>query len=198
MTDTTERLFKIFSNPDFLALKGLANEVPMFIHTYRPQDEDGVRRMVAGIESRLITQGVSVAVVDMFTLFLQQLEEENHLGRIIEKEPTIGKAKLLDTLSNLSDPKTRFIPRLVQSIHSADVKLALLIGVGRLFPFLRTHNILENLHPTMMRHPVVLFFPGEYTQENGLGSQLRLFGSLATPPLQRPYYRAFNLEHYRI
>ncbi|MBL8028669.1 MAG: DUF1788 domain-containing protein [Fibrobacteres bacterium] len=198
MADSSERLFKIFSSPDFLALKGLANEVPLFIQTYQPREEDTTRRMAYALESRLKEQGIETVVVDLFTMFLAQLEEEGHLSRIIEREKSLTKVKLIDTLSNLSDPKTRFIPRLVKSIDTPDVKLALLIGVGRLFPFLRTHNILENLQPTMVGHPIVLFFPGEYTQEDGLGSQLRLFGTLTTPLLQRPYYRAFNLEHYRL
>jgi len=50
----------------------------------------------------------------------------------------------------------------------------------------------------MLQHPVVMFFPGQYTQEEGVGSQLRLFGTLPSPLLYRPYYRAFNLDDYRL
>jgi hypothetical protein len=74
------------------------------------------------------------------------------------------------------------------------VKLTLLSGVGHIFPFLRAHTLLDSIQPAMMEHPVVLFFPGEYTQTEGLGSQLRLFGSLPS----KGYYRAFNLDHYRL
>ena len=109
----------------------------------------------------------------------------------------MGKKKLRSLLSNLTDPQTRFIPRLMQCIGD-DIQLTLLIGVGRVFPFIRTHTILEALQPAMVRHPVVMFFPGQYTQEDGLGSQLRLFGKMVDPPMYRPYYRAFNLEHYRL
>ncbi len=45
-----------------------------------------------------------------------------------------------------------------------------------------------------MRHPVVLFFPGEYIQVPEKGSQLRLFGTMPG----EGYYRAFNMEHYRL
>jgi hypothetical protein len=42
ITDTidqlAERLFEILSKPDFLAMKGLANEVPIFIQTYEPKE----------------------------------------------------------------------------------------------------------------------------------------------------------------
>jgi hypothetical protein len=198
MPNPTEHLFSILSHPDFLAMKGLANEVPIFIHAYEPQQEDAVRQMVDNLASRLKSGGVPLVVIDLFDVVLEQLEEEGRLDKILEKEPTMGKQKLLEMLCNLSDPKTRLIPRLMQQMGNGDVKLTLLTGIGRVFPFLRTHTVLESLQPAMMRHPVVMFFPGHYQQEQGLGSQLRLFGSMANPPLYRPYYRAFNLEHYRL
>lgn len=38
--DLSERLFKTLSHPSFLTMKGLANEVPIFIQTYEPEKED--------------------------------------------------------------------------------------------------------------------------------------------------------------
>lgn len=197
MPDATEHLFSILSHPDFLSMKGLANEVPIFVHTYEPQQEDAVRRMAANLASRLRTSGIPLVMVDLFDLVLGQLDEEDRLQPILDKEATMGKQKLLELLRNLSDPTTRLIPRLMKQIGDGGGNLTLLTGIGRVFPFLRTHTVLESLQPAMMRHPVVMFFPGHYTQEQGLGSQLRLFGSMVDPPLYRPYYRAFNLEHYR-
>lgn len=193
-----EHLFAILSNPDFLSMKGLANEVPIFIQAYEPEEEDIIRRTVESLGSRLRASGIGVAVVDLFDLLLEQLEDEGRLERIIEKEPSLGKKKLLDMLNNLADPTGRLIPKLVQRICTDDIRLTLLTGAGRVFPFLRTHTILESLQPAMMHHPIVMFFPGHYVQGEGIGSELHLFGALPTPPLYRPYYRAFNLEHYRL
>lgn len=198
MSDTLERLFNILSHPDFLAMKGLTNEVPIFIETYEPPDEDKIRRTVDSLSSRLKAKGIPLAVIDLFDLVLEQLDEEGRLERIVEKEPTLGKKKLLDMMCNLADAKGRLIPRLVQRISGDDIKLTLLTGAGRVYPFLRTHTILESLQPAMMHHPIVMFFPGHYVQGDGIGSELRLFGTMANPPQYRPYYRAFNLEHYRL
>lgn len=198
MADTAEHLFGIFSHPDFRSMKGLANEVPIFIHAYEPQEEDATGRMVESLASRLRSKGISVAVINIFDLILDQLEEEGRLEQIIEREPTMDKQRLLQLLGNLSDPKTRLIPRLLRQMDATEAELTFLTGVGRVFPFLRTHTVLESLQPAMMRHPMVMFFPGHYIQEEGTGSQLRLFGSLPSPPLYRPYYRAFNLAHYRL
>jgi hypothetical protein len=198
MPDPSDRLFRILSHPAFLAMKGLANEVPIFIETYEPQDEDKVRRMVGNLAARLHTSGVSVAVVDLFDLILAQLEKEGRLEQILERESSIGKRKLLELMGNLSDPKTRLIPQVMAAIGDEHVQLALLTGVGRVFPFLRTHTILESLQPAMVSRPVVMFFPGQYIHDETGASVLRLFGSLASPPFYRPYYRAINLAHYRL
>jgi hypothetical protein len=196
MHETADRLFSIFHSPDFLSLKGIGNEVPIFIHTYDAEREDDLRRMVDHLTKRLQAAGLSLAVIDLFDLILDQLEEEKRLQRIINTEVTMGKPKLLALLSNLSDPEKRLVPRLMHYIPN-EVQLTLLLGAGRVYPFLRTHTILEALQPAMTRHPIVLFFPGDYVQESN-GSALLLFGAQPSPKLSRPYYRAINLAHYRL
>lgn len=194
----SERLYRIISSPTFLDMKGLANEVPIFIQTYAPAQEDGLRRMVAALGNRLMSAGTQVSVIDLFELVLQELEEEEMLDDIIRDESTYSRKDLFDTLKNMSDPTTRLIPRLIRAMGPSGTQLTMLTGAGRVYPFLRTHTILEALQPAMLRHPVVLFFPGEYVQELGGGSSLRLFGTLPSPTIYNPYYRATNLDHYKL
>jgi hypothetical protein len=193
-----ERLFRLLGSHDFLAMKGLANEVPIFIQTYDPSEEDGIRRLVDALVSRLRSTGLTVARLDLFELVLQELEEEGILEDLMRDEAAYEKAELLDTLQNFSDPRTHLIPRLVRAISGHGTQLTILTGAGRVYPFLRTHTILESLQPAMLHHPIVMFFPGEYTQDPGGGSHLRLFGSLPSPRIYNPYYRAMNLDHYRL
>ncbi|MEO8350695.1 MAG: DUF1788 domain-containing protein [Chthoniobacteraceae bacterium] len=194
MTGSADQLFDILSHPDFLGMKGLANEVPIFIKTYEPAEEERVEHFICALTSRLQNAGVSLAVADLFDLVLDLLDAEGRLERAIEKEPSMSKTKLREMLNNVADPKAKLIPRLAEMIGAPDMQLTLIKGVGHVHPFLRTHTILESLQPVMMAHPVVMFFPGEYTFEEGLGSRLRLFSCLP----DKHYYRAFNLDHYRI
>lgn len=194
----TERLFAIFSHCDFLGMKGLANEVPIFIQSYDPLQEDGIRRMVDSLTSRLLNTGVSAKAIDFFDLVLEELEAHQILEDLIREEKTFEKAELLDTLRNYSDPQTHLVPRLIEAISEDNAQLTLITGARRVFPFLRTHTILESLQPAMLHRPMVIFFPGEYAQDPNGGSQLRLFGSIPTPGIQNAYYRAINLEHYRL
>jgi hypothetical protein len=196
INDLSERLFRILSHPTFLAMKGLANEVPIFIQTYDPAREDAVRRMVDGLAGRLQSTGLILKSLDLFKLVLDELEDEGILADLLEHEKTYDKCELLDTLQNYSDPQTHLIPRLIREIGGDDTQLTLITGPGRIFPFLRTHTILESLQPAMLRHPVVIFFPGEYSQDPAGGSHLRLFGSIPSPRINNPYYRATNLDQY--
>jgi hypothetical protein len=179
-------------------MKGLANEVPIFVQTYDPSQEDGVRRLIDALAGRLRSTGLTVATLDLFTLVLEELEEHGVLDDLLKNEPVFQKVELLETLQNYSDPKTHLIPRLIHEIGSDPTQLTLLSGAGRVYPFLRSHTILESLQPAMLHQPVVLFFPGEYTQDPTGGSYLRLFGSRPSPRIYNPYYRAMNLDHYRV
>lgn len=198
MNHLSERLFKVLIHPNFLSMKGLANEVPIFIQTYEPAQEDSIRRMVESLASRLQNSGITVRSLDLFNLVLEELDDDQILDDLLRDEATSQKAEVLETLQNYSDPKTHLIPRLVRAIGDEAVQLTLITGSGRIFPFLRTHTILESLQPAMLRHPVVIFFPGEYAQDPAGGSHLRLFGSIPSPRINNPYYRATNLDHYRL
>jgi len=197
LNDLSERLFQIFRDPSFLSMSGQANEVPLFIQTYDPAQEDGIRRMVQSLAVRLQTFGVTLQRLDLFDLVLRELEESHILEDLLRSEATFEKTEVLETLHNYSDPKAHLIPRLAHSIGNEETQLTFITGSGRIFPFLRTHTILESLQPVMVRHPVVLFFPGQYEQDQHGGSLLKLFGSIPSPTIVNPYYRATNLDHYR-
>ena len=57
-------------------------------------------------------------------------------------------------------------------------------GVGRVYPYMRSHNVLNNLQHVFDDVPVVLLYPGEYS-----GQSLTLFGEFEDDN----YYRAFNI-----
>jgi hypothetical protein len=198
MSTLSERLFKILSHPNFLSMKAQANEVPIFIQTYDPAHEDTVRRMVESLAGRLRNNGIAVKALDLFNLVLEELEECHVLDDLLRDEATFERIEVLETLQNYSDPKTHLVPRLIRAIGNEGAELTLITGSGRIYPFLRTHTILESLQPAMLRHPVIIFFPGEYDQDPSGGSHLRLFGSIPSPKINNPYYRATNLEHFRI
>jgi hypothetical protein len=43
-----KRLQEVLTRPEFLEMRGVAKEVPIFIQTYSPADEDQLRLVVKG------------------------------------------------------------------------------------------------------------------------------------------------------
>jgi hypothetical protein len=197
MAKLSERLFQVLRTSAFLEMKGQANEVPLFVQTYDPAEEDELRTMLESLTARLRSEGLILNRADFFDLVLSELEATGILRDLVRDEASFSKAEIFETLRNCSNPKTHLIPRL-RHLMTDGSQLTLITGSGRLFPFLRTHTILESLQPVMLRHPIVIFFPGRYEQDSSGGSHLQLFGSIPSPVINNPYYRASNMDHYRI
>ena len=76
-------------------------------------------------------------------------------------------------------------------MRARDFDVLFISGVGEVFPYIRSHNVLNNLQSTAKDRPTVMFFPGTYTQSLETGASLDLFGRLHDDK----YYRAFNIFH---
>ena len=77
-------------------------------------------------------------------------------------------------------------------MQDAEFDVMFITGVGEVFPYIRSHNVLNNLQSTAKDKPTVMFFPGAYTHSLETGASLDLFGRLHDDK----YYRAFNIYHY--
>jgi hypothetical protein len=194
-TGLDQRLRQVLSQPSFLAMKGLAKEIPIFIQTYDPGEEDELRQIVKGLLRGLKQDGLRVSHVDLFDLVIELLEEKGYLDVVLNEESSWPKSDLFDTLQNVSEPTKELVPKLMTTIGN-NPQLTLITGSGRIYPFLRTHTIIEALQPEMVRHPVVIFFPGEYSQDADGGSYLRLFGTTPNTKIENPHYRATNLAYF--
>ena len=112
----------------------------------------------------------------------------------MKKQREEGDEALKKALSSmLQEEKLRTVFQDV--VRPEEQDLVILSGVGSVWPLLRSHTLLNNLHSIMGRTPLVMFFPGRYD-----GQSLRLFGKIksfnyyrAFPLLDANYYRAVQL-----
>jgi hypothetical protein len=87
------------------------------------------------------------------------------------------------------DPERHIAPAIRSQISDGDFDILFLTGIGEVFPYIRSHNVLNNLQSIVKDKPMLMFFPGTYEQSDHLGSSLVLFGRLRDDQ----YYRARNI-----
>lgn len=188
-----QHVLAVLSSDRFLRMEGLGNEVPFFIWPYPPEQELEVQSANSRIVDRLrTTRGLSVLVVDLFELAVELLEGRggNMLDRLEQIEPTRSRSAFRRDLQRMLDPEQHIVPAIERRIEAeAGVDLLVLTGIGRVFPFIRSHNVLNNLQVAVPDFPVLMLFPGEYSQTASLGSSLVLFNLLTDDQ----YYRAKNI-----
>lgn len=191
---TFARLFDVLSSDRFLQRRGLGNEVPFFVSAYHPSLQPKVDSLVPALENRLRNTGISALRMDLYDLVKETLDSRGVWERLVAREPELEKSKFLGTMQNVTSPSDHLVPRVAAALRSTPVQVLLITGVGMVYPYIRSHNFLENLQSVTGITPTVLFFPGDYSFSAGKGSYLKLFGTL---PDDR-YYRAFNIADFTL
>jgi hypothetical protein len=192
--ERAEHLFKVVTSERFLTKQGLGNEVPFFICPYPA--EEGLSMVEDRIDliTRITHAGVVVLDISLFDLSLSILEERGILEQVLEVEPETDKGELRELLQSVLDPQANLIPKIGEAIEATPHDVIFLSGVGEVYPYIRSHNVLNNLQSTAKDKPTVMFFPGSYTHALATGASLDLFGCLHDDK----YYRAFNILNYEV
>lgn len=192
--DRAEHLFQVITSPRFLKKEGLGSEVPFFIYPYPPDEglsaDDDRKTLIKRIEHL----GVRVLDLNLYDLTLQILEERDILDQLLEIEADNDKSEIRELLQGILDAQAHLIPKIGQAIEETPHDVIILSGVGEVYPYMRSHNVLNNLQSTAKKAPTVLFFPGDYTHALATGASLDLFGRLHDDK----YYRAFNILNYEV
>ncbi len=180
----TLRLDKIndrLSDEAFLTNKGLSNEVGIHVFCYDPAEELTVR---AFFDSLKIKKDVPYRLIecDLYKIFLSICEDRHILNRIPAMEEQKGKEFLVKQLEKVAVPEV-FVQKMAYEPHQRGDVL-LITGVGKVYPFMRSHKILDNIQHVFSDIPVLMLYPGYFS-----GQDLNLFGKFH----DGNYYRAFNL-----
>ncbi len=186
----SERLDKIWdriSDEDFLANRGVANEVRYYVFDYEPCDELIIRDKIKALKKKNNPEadGFRIIEYDLYEMVIGILEEKGYIDKCIKFEEEKGMDYLYTAVTKmlrLTNDDNLIVTRILENTPKDAV--VFLTGVGKVFPFVRSHNVLNNLHQVLDSVPVVMFYPGTWN-----GQSLSLFGTIS----DGNYYRAFPL-----
>lgn len=188
--DIYKRLDKILprlQEKSFRENKGLGNEIGFHIFDYDPSDEFIVREHIKFLKNKINTGGTGsyIKEFDLYEIMLEILESKNYLIKTFEMEEekgteySINAIKKTLRLTQKNDLVVEYIRSRIESNN-----IIFLTGVGKVWPIIRSHTVLNTLHSVVEDVPLIMFFPGVYD-----GLELKLFDEIKDDN----YYRAFKL-----
>lgn len=186
--DLEDRLISVSS----LTRYGTANDLKFYIFDYNPKDELLIRKEVKKLKSR----NAAIVEFDLYEMMLNIIDGEGYLEDIQRMESDYEKDLLLrevfQPLLSVEEDENSFLEKFKLGVPDDGKSIVLITGVGKAFPIIRSHTILNNLQSIFRNNPVVMMYPGRYEVKNAM--TLRLFERLDDDN----YYRAFPLVERRI
>lgn len=182
-----EELNEKLADPKFMTNKGLGNEVGFYIFDYEPEDELAVREALPYIKKHIQSHNgdVTIQEFDLYDIVLEFFRQRGYMDKNFKMEEKKGSEFLYDKMKKALRLATNddWIVSYIKE-HMDEDAMIFLTGVGKAYPVIRSHTVLNNLQTVVEKKPLILFYPGRY--ENG---SLRLFSRF----LDDNYYRAFKL-----
>ena len=185
MEKINERLNKLkekVASDEFYNNRGLANEVPFYIFDYAGKDELLIRDFIENdfLPEFKENSRIKMVNIDIYELMLESLKNDKIFDKTFKIEEKRGTKILYEKLKKSFNPSV--IVKYIED-KAKDKNVVLISGVGKIYPIVRTHTVLNNLQNIFNQTKVILFFPGEYTSVD-----LKLFGFK-----DNNYYRAFKI-----
>lgn len=175
-----DKILPEISKKQFRENRGTGNEINFHIFDYDPKDEHIVRAHIDFLSKEM----PSIKVFDLYRIMLNVLRQKGYLEKVFQMENAKGSEAIVNPIKKtlrLTLPNDLVVETIRSGVKNGDI--VFLTGVGKAFPFIRSHTILNNLHSSI-NVPLVMFFPGTYD-----GLSLRLFDEIKDDN----YYRAFRL-----
>lgn len=195
LTHEEKHIYDVVRSDRFLRMEGLSKEVPFFIYHFPPTwalDVDDMRnRVTTKLRS---DDGVSVVEINLYDLAVELLTGRDVWDRVLRAEPTMDKADFREMLQGMLDPHDHLAPAIRARLDAGpgadpNTTVVFLTGIGEVFPFIRTHTVLENLQSVVVGRPMLVWFPGTYEFTQSAGHQLRALNLGASDS----YYRAKDI-----
>lgn len=166
----------------FLKGRGVGNDLSFYIFDYNPDEElavrDNIRRLIKDENKKVPDK---IIEYDLYKMFIKFLKDQDVFDQVIQLEKEEGKQYTFEAITPFIN-QDMYIEKIKETFEGHQV--IFLTGIGKIYPFMRSHNILNRLHSVIGKKPLIMFYPGRYS-----GQDLVLFDKLADDN----YYRAFPI-----
>lgn len=163
-----------------------AGDLKFYIFDYDPIDEMRVREEVIKAKNA----NSEIAFFDLYEMMIEIINENGYLDTIKTLEQEYEKDLLLHEVFQpmlaLEQTGNAILDKFAKSVDDDGNHIVLITGVGKSFPIIRSHTILNNLQSIFKKNPVVMIYPGKFSARKG---HLKLFDRLDDDN----YYRAFPI-----
>ena len=187
LDDRLDLAEKRIKEPKFRENRGLGNEVGYYIFDYPAEEELYVRERINYIQKRNedSSDEYKIIIFDLYDIMIKILEDKKYLDKCYSIEQKKGFQKVSNAVANLMKVNSTdgMIVNYIKE-HTPEKAIIFITGIGKCYPIIRSHTVLNNLHLVIDKVPVVLFYPGKYD-----GQELVLFNEIKDDN----YYRAFKL-----
>ncbi|WP_296861450.1 DUF1788 domain-containing protein [uncultured Methanobrevibacter sp.] len=159
-----------------LKIKDPSLKADYYIFDYDPKYEIKIRNEVKYLKEKInnSTMGINIIEFDLYEIILDILKSKGYLEKTFEFEKKKGRnlAKKAVTKMLKLSMDSNLIVQYIKERYSPD-SIIFITGVGKAYPLLRSHNVLNNLSQQIDDVPVIMFFPGKYS-----GLDLLLFNTI--------------------
>lgn len=182
-----DRAEEMIQKPSFRENKGLGNEVGYYVFDYPADRELYVRERINYMiqKNSKSSDNYKIIEFDLYELIISILKDKGYLEKCYDFEKKKGFERVTKSISNMLKitSSDSLIVNYIKD-NAPEKAIIFITGIGKCYPILRSHTVLNNLHQVIDNVPVVMFFPGNYD-----GQELVLFGEIKDDN----YYRAFKL-----
>ncbi|MDP5148137.1 DUF1788 domain-containing protein [Shewanella sp. ULN5] len=189
LKDAYVHLTEVLVSYSFRKMEGLNGDIPFHICPFQPLLQNEINLLIKQIKNYLADSQVKVLEINLYDLVVDICKEEGDWDWLLENEATMSKQEFKEEIQGIIDTNTILIPAIVERMENADFDILMITGVGEVYPYIRSSNLLENLQIKAKEKPTLMFYPGQYKHSVEKGSSLILFGTLEDDK----YYRAFNI-----
>ena len=180
-----DKLLKRIREKSFRENKGLGNEIGFHIFDYDPEDEMIIRERINYMKNQTKYDEFEIQEFDLYEIMIEILDDKKYLDKIFKMEEKKGSDKILEPIRRtlrLNQDDDLVVAYIRSRINENSI--VFLTGIGKAWPIIRSHTVLNSLHAAVEDVPLVMFFPGTYD-----GQTLVLFNEFKDDN----YYRAFRL-----